>query len=239
METRTIELTTPDGPMPLYEAVPEDPRGALMVIQEAFGVNDHIQDVTRRAASAGYHAVAPHLFHRSGGGTVPYGEREQVMAHFRSLDDHKILVDLDATLAHLREAGWSDARIGVVGFCVGGRITFLCASRRALGAAIGFYGGGIVTGRSESMPSLVGGAPALQTPWLGLFGDKDATIPIEDVETLRAALKEASVDTEIVRYPNADHGFHCDQRASYEPDSAADAWRRTLDWLASHLTRSS
>lgn len=236
MQTRTIQVSTPDGPMALYEAVPEDPKGALVVVQEAFGVNDHIEDVARRAASAGYHAVAPHLFHRTGGGTIPYGERDKVMAHFSTLDDTKILDDLDATLAHLRDAGWQDAGIGAVGFCVGGRITFLCALQRSIGAAIGFYGGSIVTARRQSMPSLVGDASALQTPWLGMFGDKDASIPVEDVETLRAALKAAPVETEIVRYPNADHGFHCDQRPNYEPDSAADAWRRTLAWLERHVT---
>ncbi|HLG91486.1 MAG TPA: dienelactone hydrolase family protein, partial [Acidimicrobiales bacterium] len=122
MHCQTVTLATPDGDMALYEAVP-DPRGraAVIVIQEAFGVNDHIEDVCRRLADAGYHAVAPHLFHRSGGGTVPYDRLEEVMKHLGELSDDGMLVDFDATLAHLRSAGWADSAIGAVGFCMGGR----------------------------------------------------------------------------------------------------------------------
>ena len=131
--------------------------------------------------------------------------------------------------------GYADAQIGIVGFCFGGRVSFLVALRRALGAAVGFYGGGIVTGRFPQFPALVDEVASLQTPWLGLFGDQDGSIPVDDVEQLRAALGAAPVDTEIVRYADAGHGFHCDQRADYRADDAADAWRRALDWFATHL----
>ena len=103
------------------------------------------------------------------------------------------------------------------------------------GAAVGFYGGGIVTGRFPQFPPLVSEVASLQTPWLGLFGDQDASIPVDDVEQLREALRGAKVDTDIVRYADAGHGFHCDQRPDYRPEDAADAWRRALDWFASHL----
>jgi carboxymethylenebutenolidase len=222
----------------LYEAKPPGgTRGALVVIQEAFGVNPHIEDVTRRAAAAGYHAIAPDFFHRSGpGAVVEYGKFEKVMDFFQDLGrDASILTDVDAALAHLRAAGFADSQIGVVGFCFGGRVSFLVALRHALGAAVGFYGGGIVNARFPQFPALVEEVPSLQTPWLGLFGDQDGSIPVADVETLRTALAQAKVDTEIVRYAEAGHGFHCDRRDDYRPDDAADAWRRALDWFSTHL----
>ena len=237
METRTLELETTHGTMPLYEARPDgDARGAVIVIQEAFGVNAHIEDVTRRFADAGYHAVAPHLFHRAGGGTAPYGDFSKVLPLYEHLDDAGILIDVDATREHLHAAGWDDHQVGIVGFCFGGRVTFLVALRRGLGAAVGFYGGGIVTARFPQFPALVDEAAGLQTPWLGLFGDRDQSIPVEDVERLRAALRSASVPTEIVRYPDAGHGFHCDVRDAYDETAAKDAWNRTLAWFENHLS---
>jgi carboxymethylenebutenolidase len=199
-------------------------------------VNDHIEDVTRRFADAGYHAVAPALFHRSGGGTAPYDDFSKVLPMFEGLDDTAILADVDATIGLLHRAGFTDDHIGIVGFCMGGRVTFLVAVRRQLGAAVGFYGGGIVTARFPQFPPLIGEAADLRTPWLGLFGDADSGIPVEDVEQLRAALDaEAPVDHAIVRYPDAEHGFHCDVRPSYHPAAAADGWQRALDWFAGHL----
>jgi carboxymethylenebutenolidase len=235
MQTTTFEVETPDGPMPVYEAKPDQPvEAAVIVIQEAFGVNEHIEDVTRRFADAGYHAVAPHIFHRAGGGTAPYDDFSKVMPLYAGLTDEGILDDVDATLAALRERGFDDSHVGIVGFCFGGRVTFLVALRRAIGAAVGFYGGGIVTGRFPQFPTLVGDAATLATPWLGLFGDLDESIPVDDVEQLRKALTDATVDTDIVRYEDAGHGFHCDQRPGYVPDAASDAWERTLAWFAAH-----
>jgi len=235
---RYVTVDTDDGPMRLYEATPPgEPRGAIVVVQEAFGVNSHIEDVTRRAAAAGYHAVAPEFFHRSAdGAVVEYGKFEKVLEYFGAISgDDAILTDVDAALAHLRAAGFVDSRIGTVGFCFGGRVTFLVALRHALGAAVGFYGGGIVTGRFPQFPPLIDEVASLQTPWLGLFGDQDASIPVDDVETLRAALKSAKVPSEIVRYPDAGHGFNCDQRPDYCADDAADAWKRALEWFGNHL----
>ena len=150
------------------------------------------------------------------------------MEYFGNLgSDASILTDVDSALAHLRAERYADGQIGIVGFCFGGRVSFLVALRRALGAAVGFYGGGLVNARFPQFPALVDEVASLQTPWLGLFGDQDASIPVADVETLRAALAAvAPVDTEIVRYPDAGHGFHCDRRDDYRPDDAADAWRR-------------
>jgi carboxymethylenebutenolidase len=222
--------------MELYEATPAgDARRAVVVVQEAFGVNDHIKDVTRRFAAAGYHAAAPALFHRAGGGTASYDDFATVLPLYEGLTDDGILMDIEAALAHLHARGFEDAQIGIVGFCFGGRVTFLVAAERSFGAAVGFYGGGIVNARFPQFPALIDRTSALRTPWLGLFGDQDSSIPVEDVETLRAVLADAPVDGEIVRYADAEHGFHCDVRPAFNPIAAADAWRRTLEWFATHL----
>ena len=235
MRTRTVPAATPDGPMPLYEAIPDrSPHAAVVVIQEAYGVNDYIERVARDLAGAGYHAVAPHLFHRSDETIVPYGDMQKAVEKIMTLSDETILDDVDAALGHLRDAGFGDPSIGIVGFCMGGRITFLTCTRRAIGAGVGFYGGAIVTGRPPKLAALID--ETLQAPWLGLFGDQDPSIPIEHVEQLRDALESAPVETEIVRYPDAGHGFHSEPRpASYVPEAAADAWSRTLDWFGKHL----
>ncbi|HET9442686.1 MAG TPA: dienelactone hydrolase family protein [Acidimicrobiales bacterium] len=235
METRTTDIETPDGPMPLYEVVPDSPRGGVVVVQEVFGVNGHIQDVARRFAAEGYHAVAPHLFHRTGSPELEY-DFSTTAPHMAALTDDRIVADVEAAVAHLGEAGWGAPRVGVVGFCFGGRVAFLVATVRPLGAAVSFYGGGIVTARTERFPAVVDRAGDLKAPWLGLFGDRDRSIPVEDVERLRSELARGPLGHEIVRYPEAGHAFHNDERPdNYEPEAAADAWRRTVAWLEAHL----
>jgi carboxymethylenebutenolidase len=232
----TVSVATGDGDMEIYDVEPDNaPNGAVIVLQEAFGVNDHIEDVTRRFAQAGYRSVAPHLFHRSGDPALDYGNFEKIMPHMQALSEAGLLEDLDVTLDYLAGAGLVASRVGVVGFCMGGSVTFLAAARRALGAAVTFYGGGVGEGRF-GMPPLVDLAPGLKTPWLGLFGDEDQGIPVDQVESLRTAAATASVPTEIVRYAGAAHGFHCDARPdSYHEASAKDGFRRTLDWFENYL----
>jgi carboxymethylenebutenolidase len=232
----TVSLNTVDGEMALYDAEPEEsPRAAVVVIQEAFGVNHHIEEVTRRFAAVGYRAVAPHLFHRTGDPVLDYGNLENVMPHMQALTEAGLVTDLDASLSHLSAVGFAPSRIGVVGFCMGGAVTFLAAVRNTLGAAVTFYGGGVAEGRF-GMPSLIEMAPRLKTPWLGLYGDLDQGIPVENVESLREAMTKASVPTEIIRYAEAGHGFHCDARDSYHEASAKDAWHHTLEWFETYLS---
>jgi carboxymethylenebutenolidase len=232
----TVSVATGDGEMGLYDVEPEGaPRGAVLVLQEAFGVNDHIEDVTRRFAKEGFRAVAPHLFHRSGDPVLDYGNFEKIMPHMQALSEAGLLADLDASLAYLSHAGFPALSVGVVGFCMGGSVTFLAAARRTLGAGVTFYGGGVAEGRF-GMPPLVEMAPGLQTPWLGLYGDEDQGIPVDQVEALRQAAATAPVPTEIVRYADAGHGFHCDARPdSFHEASAEDGWGRTLDWFERYL----
>ncbi len=232
---RTVSVDVAGTPMGLYDVEPEGAAsGAVIVVQEAFGVTDHIEDVCQRFARAGYRAVAPHVFHRTGDPVIGYDEMEKVMPHIMELKADDLSADIDATIAYLGQAGFEPAQIGIVGFCMGGSVVFLVAARRSLGAGVTFYGGGVSQGRF-GMPPLVELAAELKTPWLGLFGDADQSIPVDDVEALRAAVAAAPVATEIVRYPDADHGFHCDARSSYHEASAKDGWQRTLDWFGSHL----
>lgn len=221
--------------VPVFE-VPADgePRGGVVVVQEAFGVNPHIEDVTRRFAAEGFRAVAPHFFHRSGDPVLGYGELDVAKAHIAALTASGIQEDLEAGYERLADRGVVGRGVAVVGFCLGGTIALLAGAARPLGAAVSFYGGGIDQGRFGA-PPLVELAPALQTPWLGCYGDQDAGIPTDGVERLREAAARAPVDTEVVRYPDAGHGFHCDARSSYHEASAHDAWARTLAWLDVHL----
>jgi carboxymethylenebutenolidase len=231
----TVMLDVEGAEMALYDAEPEGrARGAVIVIQEAFGVTDHIEDVCRRFADEGYRAVAPHLFHRSGDPLLDYSNIEKVMPHMQALNEPGLAADLSATVGYLTSAGFDSSAIGIVGFCMGGTVTFFAASQHALGAAVTFYGGGVAEGRF-GIPSLIEMAPALKTPWLGIFGDLDKGIPVPDVERLRSAVAKAPVPTEIIRYADADHGFHCDARPSYHEASAHDAWRQTLEWFDKHL----
>jgi carboxymethylenebutenolidase len=235
---RTLLIESTGGPLPLFDSEgPPDAASAVIVFQEAFGVNPHIEDVTQRFAGAGYRAVAPHLFHRSGDPVIDYSKVELVMPHMELLTEEGLLSDLDATLDYLAALGFGQAHVGVVGFCMGGSVTFLAAARRTLGAAVTFYGGGVKEGRF-GMPALVELAPELKTPWLGLFGDLDQGIPVADVELLRIEAAKSDVPAEIVRYREADHGFHCDARPSYHAPSAADAWDRTLRWFETRLHQS-
>ena len=220
---------------PLSVHSPEDaPKGGIVVVQEAFGVNDHIEDVCRRFADEGWLAVAPHLFHRSGDPKLGYTDLTQVMPHMQELTFEGILTDIDAATARIAEAGIPLAKQGIVGFCMGGTVALVVGAERPIGAAVTFYGGGVTKGRF-GFPALVEEAPKLQAPWLGLFGDLDKGIPVEDVEALRTAAATAKVPTEVVRYADAEHGFHCDVRDSYNADAAADAWVRTLNWFTEHV----
>jgi carboxymethylenebutenolidase len=211
------------------------PKGGIVVVQEAFGVNDHIEDVCRRFAAEGYLAVAPHLFHRTGDPKLGYTiDFKDLMPHMQALTSETVLADVDAAIAHLSEAGIAGSRQGIVGFCMGGTVSLLVDTERQLGAAVTYYGGGVKEGRF-GFPPLVDVAPKLKAPWLGLFGDQDQGIPVDQVEELRAAAATSGQPTEVVRYPDAGHGFNCDLRDSYHPASAKDAWRRTLEWFAKYL----
>jgi carboxymethylenebutenolidase len=236
VSSRTATIAGADGPLAVYEASPADATAAVIVLHEAFGVTDHIADVVRRAADVGYHAIAPDLFHRSGGGVAPYGDLQAAANYFSSMTDDGVLADVTACIDHLIALGFTTDRIGVVGFCFGGRAAFLTAARRQLGAAVTLYGGGIVTPNPFlPFPALTDDVATMKTPWIGLYGEEDHGIPQADVDALEAALVGACpVDHRIVRYAGAGHAFHNDQLPSYHEEAAKAAWSEGLQWLAAH-----
>jgi carboxymethylenebutenolidase len=230
-----VSVPVQDTTMGLYITEPAgEAKGAVIVLQEAFGVNDHIRDICRRLSDAGYVAAAPHLFHRSGDPEMGYEDMSAVIPYIMQLQAPELEADLEATLAHLATMGFEGKKVGVVGFCMGGSIAFMAASYWELGAAVSFYGGGITQGRF-GLPPLLDLAPTIQTPYLGLFGDLDGSIPVDQVDGLGLALQHAKVEGEVVRYPDANHGFNCDARDSYHEASAKDAWQRTLDFFGKHV----
>jgi carboxymethylenebutenolidase len=221
--------------MKLYKVVPAGPaKGAVIIIQEAFGITDHIMDICRRAAEAGYVAVAPHLFHRSGDPIIPYDKMAEVVPHISQLNREGIEADLKACLDHLAGEGYSGRQVGIIGFCMGGTIAFFAGAEWALGAAVTFYGGGMAQGRF-GLPRLLDLAPQLKTPWLGNYGDLDKSIPLAEVEQLREAVAATGVPFEVNRYAEADHGFHCNDRSSYHEASSKDAWAKTVTFLDLHI----
>ncbi len=221
---------------PLSIRHPEQPAvGGIVVVQEAFGVTDHIEDVCQRLADIGWLAVAPHLYHRTGDPVLPFDDFSQVRPHQQALTAEDVLADVDAALAYIVDAGFPLDTAGIVGFCMGGTIALSVATQRQVGAAVTFYGSGITQERFGFLP-LAEAAPSLRAPWLGLYGDRDAGIPVDEVEQLRAAASEAEVSTQVVRYPQAGHGFNRDGSPAYHEASARDAWMRMLDWFADNLT---
>jgi len=236
ISARTSTVAGADGALAVYEARPAEPVAGLVIVHEAFGVTDHIADVVRRAAAEGYHAVAPDLFHRGGGGVAPYGDLAAAKNYFEGMaGDDGMLHDIDAALTHLRGQGFADEKIGIVGFCFGGRVSFLTAARRSIGASVTLYGGGIMSANPFlPFPDLAADAPTLKTPWLGMYGTEDHGIPADQVDALEAATASAPVDTKVIRYEGAGHAFHNDQLPSYHEQAAKAAWSEALAWLRTH-----
>ena len=233
--SETIRLATPDGPMTTYVSRPATtPRGGVVVVQEAFGLTGHIHRVADALAAAGFVAVAPALFHRSTEQVFGYSDYDRLAPVIMALTLESITTDIDAALGELTRLGQPSGAQGIIGFCMGGSVTLATAARLQLGAAVTFYGGGISEGRFGLESGLAYGAQ-LRTPWLGLYGDLDAHIPATEVEQLRTIAATTSVDTEVVRYADADHGFHCDERPSFHAESSSDAWQRTIAFLGAHL----
>lgn len=207
----------------------------MIVVQEAFGVNDHLRDVTERFAAHGYYAVAPELFHRNGSPEIAYDNLAEAMTFVAQLNSDDIDSDLSGAANFLGDAGFSPESIGIVGYCMGGTVSFYAATTGIVGAAASFYGSGIAEGRF-GFPPLIELAATLRADWIGLYGDLDQNIPVDQVEALRVATAESRFDTQIVRYPGAQHGFHCDGRpAVFNAAAAADAAERTLDFFSAHL----
>lgn len=242
MAESTVSLPTPDGAMNAFLVTPAGggKMPGIVVAQEAFGVNGHIREICRRLAASGYAALAPELYHREGPGLeFAYSDYEACRPRLAALTNDGIEVDVNAAMGCLRSLPQVDpARVGVIGFCMGGFVAFLAACRTDVAAAVSFYGGGIVRPRPAArMTPILGEADRISCPILCLFGAEDASIPAEDVQQIRERLRSLSKRNEVVTYPNAGHGFLCEERSSYSPVAAEDAWKKTLAWFAELLGR--
>ncbi|MDP3084977.1 MAG: dienelactone hydrolase family protein [Rubrivivax sp.] len=236
------EVTIPVGDfkMPAYSAAPAGKTGAplVLLVSEIFGVHDHIADVARRLAKSGYHAVAPELFVRQGD-AASYGEIAKLMAEVISqVPDAQVMADLDATVAWARAQGTDTRKLGVTGFCWGGRITWLYAAHNpAVKAGVAWYGRLVGNATALQPRHPVDLATALNGPVLGLYGGQDPGIPLDTVERMKAALASGSAAarrSQFVVYPQAPHAFHADYRPSFRKDAADDGWQRGLAWFAEH-----
>ncbi len=241
VETRSANVKTPDGTMPAHVARPKGASGtlpAVIVVQEAFGLNHNIREIAERIAAEGYQAMAPNFYYREGGKAVGYGELPEAIGLMTRWTDAQVVTDVRAAVAALQsDSGVKADRIGMIGFCMGGRVSFLAACESpAIRAAVPFYGGAIAgqqfTPGAVAPVSLVDkmrGAVQLH------FGEKDAYIPLPVVEEIRQALQRAGKDSEVHIYKGAGHGFFCQERADYNEEAAKLAWDRTKAFFRKHL----
>jgi carboxymethylenebutenolidase len=235
MATEDLIIGSEAAPVPAVVAHPAEARGGVVVFQEAFGLTTHIRSICERLAAAGYLAIAPALFHRAGAPVIDYSRMDLARPLMDELHVDGLEADIAASVAYLNDSGLPASQIAVLGFCMGGSVALYASTVFELGAAVTFYGGGVSTGRF-GMPPLKDLGQAIRCPWLGLFGAQDHTIPPEDIEALRTAVAKSPAETELVVYPEAGHGFNCDERATFVPSAAADAWQRTLAFLDARLT---
>ena len=227
----TVQITTPDGEMSGFLARPsgDGKYPAVLVIMEAFGLNQHIRGVATRIAGEGYVALAPDVYYRQPNAVVGYDQLPDAIRLMTSLRDDSLVSDISAAVAYLQAQAFVRAdRIGITGFCMGGRITFLSACTiPAIKAAAPFYGGGI--------GGLLDRADGISCPMLLFFGDQDAFIPNDEVAKITSTLSDLKKNAEVKVYPGAPHGFFCNERDSYRADAAKDAWGRLTTFLARHL----
>jgi len=233
-----VKIPVAGGEIPAYRAMPA--KGGrfpvVLVVQEIFGVHEHIRDVCRRFAKEGYLAVAPELYARQGDPSK-YTDWKQLYSEIvLKVPDAQVMSDLDAAVAWAGKSGSGDvSRVGVTGFCWGGRVVWLYAAHSAtLKAGVAWYGRltGEMTPLQPKYPLDV--AAELKAPVLGLYGGQDQGIPLADVEKMRAALAAAKNPSEIVVFPDAGHGFNADYRPSYRAEDAKEGWRRCLAWFRKH-----
>lgn len=226
--------------VPAYRAAPAGKTNlpVVLVIQEIFGVHEYIADTCRRFAKAGYLAIAPELYARQGDPSA-YGEMAKLMAEVVSkVPDAQVMADLDGAVKWAGANGGDIGRVGITGFCWGGRQTWLYAAHsKNVKAAVAWYGR-IVGANNELTPkNPIDIATSLNGPVLGLYGGKDAGIPLDTIDKMKAALatgNAASKASQFVVYPDAPHAFHADYRPSFRKEAAEDGWKRCLEWFKQH-----
>jgi carboxymethylenebutenolidase len=228
-----VRIKTKDGEMPAYRAMPANGKNlpTILVVQEIFGVHEHIKDVARRFAKAGYLAVAPELYARQGD-VSKLTNMDEIRPIVAKVPDAQVLSDLDAAAAWAAKNGGDPKKLGITGFCWGGRIVWLYAAHNPnLKAGVAWYGRVEGQGTELQPKNPIDLVKDVKAPVLGLYGGADAGIPNESVDRMRAALSAAGKKAEIHTYPDTPHGFHADYRPSYRKEAAEDGWKRALDWF--------
>lgn len=229
-----VKIPVKDGEIPAYRAQPEKGENfpIVLVIQEIFGVHEHIQDVVRRFAKLGYLAIAPELFIRQGD-VSKLSNIDEIRAIVAKVPDSQVLSDLDATVDWAVKSAKGNAdKLAITGFCWGGRITWLYAAHNPnIKAGVAWYGR-LVGNATELQPKHpIDIAFELKVPMLGLYGGQDTGIPVDTVERIREKLKSSSSKSEIIVYPDAPHAFFADYRPSYREKEAQDGWQRLQKWF--------
>lgn len=232
LDAGEVSIPTGTGPIPAYRAQPQGGKNLplVLVVQEIFGVHEHIKDVCRRFAKLGYCAIAVELFARQG--NVANATMEQIRPIVSAVPDAQVMSDLDAAVAFAKASGSVDtSKLAITGFCWGGRITWLYAAHNpAVKAGIAWYGR-VVGDKTALQPAHpIDVADKIKAPVLGLYGGADQGIPVASLDQLKAALG-AGTKSDFVVYPDAPHAFHADYRPSYREAAAKDGWTRLLAWL--------
>jgi carboxymethylenebutenolidase len=240
LDAGEVKIPTSSGDVVAYRAMPKKPgkHPVILVVHEIFGVHEHIKDVCRRLANQGYFAIAPELFARQGD-VSKLTEMSEIRAIVAKVPDAQIMSDLDATVAFAKTSAGADVgRLGITGFCWGGRVVWLYAAHSpAVRAGVAWYGR-VVGDRTALQPKHpIDLAATLKAPVLGLYGAEDQSIPVASVEEMRKALAagdKAARASEIKVYPHVGHAFFADYRPSYNKEAAEDGWTRLLAWMKAH-----
>jgi carboxymethylenebutenolidase len=233
-----VKIPVAGGEIPGYRAMPASggPFPTVLVIQEIFGVHEHIKDICRRFAKLGYFAVAPALYAREGDVSGMSDVQEIISKVVSKVPESQVASDLDAAVAWAKSTGKADtAKLGVTGFCWGGRQVWLYAEHNPnVKAAVAWYGP-LQRPKSANTPNNpIDLVAQLKVPVLGLYGGADAGIPQTQVDEMKAALKKVNSPSEIIVYPDTPHGFNADYRPSYRPDQAKDGWAKLQAWFKQH-----
>jgi carboxymethylenebutenolidase len=229
-----VKIPTADVEIPAYRAMPDSggPFPVVLVVQEIFGVHEHIKDVCRRFAKAGYLAVAPEMYARQGD-VSNLKEIPEIIKIVSKVPDKQVMSDLDHAVAWAKKSGKGDtSKLGITGFCWGGRIVWLySAHSKDLKAGVAWYGR--LVGNTDQLhpKNPIDLAGKLNAPILGLYGGADEGIPVKTIDQMREALKAAGRSDEINVYPDTPHGFHADYRPSYRKEAAEDGWKKLLEFF--------
>ncbi len=234
LDAGDTKIKVADGEMPGYFAKPAGVNNppVVLVAMEIFGLHEYIKDVTRRLAKLGALAVAPDYYFRKGVDLTKITDIPQLLPIVNSKPDAELLSDLDSTVAWAKSQGGDTSRLGIIGFCRGGRTVWeYCAHNPTLKAGVAFYGPPVDPPNPLWPKSPTQLAPEMKAPVLGLYGAEDTGIPVASVEALKAALAANNKTAEFKIYPGAPHGFHADYRSSYRKEAAEDAWNQMQAWL--------